>query len=209
MARGRGRGLGEEERSDGEERSDPDEFFRRFPGGFLFFPVVTSSGGGSGLQTIRSKIFTTTPPIPPRQGLRGTDGGGGWGGPGGRMGKVAELQTRGMAAAWSRKPINLYVCLSTTSNLLHLRTCTLSLSLSLALPRSAPLASTVSASVIAKYRRDGRYISRRPDVYSSFAVTFIFVLLPGPLPPSPIPVRYFIAPIGRNDRACLDETAGI
>lgn len=44
----------------GEKRSDPDEFFRRFPGGFLFFPVVTSSGG-SGLQTIRSKIFTTTP----------------------------------------------------------------------------------------------------------------------------------------------------
>lgn len=29
------------------------------------------------------------------------------------MGKVAVLQTRGMAAAWSRKPINLYVCLST------------------------------------------------------------------------------------------------
>lgn len=53
-ARGRVQNTG------GEKRSDPDEFFRRFPGGFLFFPVVTSSGG-SGLQTIRSKIFTTTP----------------------------------------------------------------------------------------------------------------------------------------------------
>jgi len=56
---GGGRGRKEQNRG-GEKRSDPDEFFRRFPGGFLFFPVVTSSGG-SGLQTIRSKIFTTTP----------------------------------------------------------------------------------------------------------------------------------------------------
>lgn len=56
-ARGLGEGI---QNTGGEKRFDPDEFFRQFPGGFLFFPVVTSSGG-SGLQTIRSKIFTTTP----------------------------------------------------------------------------------------------------------------------------------------------------
>lgn len=111
----------------GEKRSDPDEFFRRFPGSFLFFPVVTS-GGGSGLQTIRSKIFTTTPvdsaatgvadrgalsPSPQREKERERGGGGGGRNRRGMVGKVAELQTRGMAAAWSRKPINLYACLST------------------------------------------------------------------------------------------------
>lgn len=57
------------------KRSDPDEFFRRFPGGFLFFPVVTSSGGSS-LQTIRSKIFTTTPADSAATGAaRSRDGG--------------------------------------------------------------------------------------------------------------------------------------
>jgi len=193
MARGRGRELGKEERSDGEEGSDPDEFFRRFPGGFLFFPVVTSSGGGSGLQTIRSKIFTATPADSAATGVAWNQRGKGWGGPGGRMGKVAELQTRGMAAAWSRKPINPYVCLSIydlqSPTPLHLHLASLSLSLSLSRARArarAPvtLASTVSASVVAKYRRDGRYISRRSDVYPSFAVTFI-LLVPCPSPPRP------------------------
>jgi len=140
MARGRGRELGKEERSDGEEGSDPDEFFRRFPGGFLFFPVVTSSGGGSGLQTIRSKIFTATPADSAATGVAWNQRGKGWGGPGGRMGKVAELQTRGMAAAWSRKPINPYVCLSIydlqSPTPLHLHLASLSLSLSLSLARA-------------------------------------------------------------------------
>jgi len=36
---------GDENRTAARRGSDPDEFFQRFPGGFLFFPVVTSSGG--------------------------------------------------------------------------------------------------------------------------------------------------------------------
>lgn len=74
--------------------SDPDEFFRQLPGDFLFFPVVTS-GGGSSLQTIRSKIFTANPHPRCDTVCRG-----GW----------RCSQTSGMAAACSRKPINLYVC---------------------------------------------------------------------------------------------------
>lgn len=60
----------EREREDGRDPwigvggsgSDPDEFFRRFPGDFLFFPVVTSGAVGRSLQTIRSKIFTASQP---------------------------------------------------------------------------------------------------------------------------------------------------
>lgn len=98
----------------GGSGSDPDEFFRRFPGDFLFFPVVTSGAVGRSLQTIRSKIFTASqPPHSPllRHGPpRGREGGGG----------QRVIQTRGMAAACSRKPINLYRLPSTISSSLVL-----------------------------------------------------------------------------------------
>lgn len=69
----------------GGSGSDPDEFFRRFPGDFLFFPVVTSGAVGRSLQTIRSKIFTASQPPHPltpvatraaagTRGGRGTEG---------------------------------------------------------------------------------------------------------------------------------------
>lgn len=74
------------------------------------------------------------------------------------VGKVAELQTRGMAAAWSRKPINLYVCLSTydlqspTPPPLHLQA-----------PPANPIhprrASYPFSTCAAECRRGGKYIS--------------------------------------------------
>lgn len=79
--------------------SDPDEFFRQFPGGFLFFPVVTSGGGVAGLQTIRSKIFTANPNLAAAPGSPRHAGRGGGGAPDARNG-------RGLLAE-THKPIRL------------------------------------------------------------------------------------------------------
>lgn len=84
-------------------RSDPDEFFRRFPGDFLFFPVVTSGGGSVVCRQFAVKFLQPTPISLLRHGSpRGVEAA--------VVAAVAALQTRGMAAACSRKPINLYVC---------------------------------------------------------------------------------------------------
>lgn len=81
--------------------SDPDEFFRRFPGDFLFFPVVTS-GAVVGRRQFAVKFLQpalTHSPVATRAAAAG----------------MGAIQTRGMAAACSRKPINLYRLPSTIS----------------------------------------------------------------------------------------------
>lgn len=43
-----------------ERRPDPDEFFRRFPGDFLFFPVVTPGGGSAVCRQFAVKFLQPT-----------------------------------------------------------------------------------------------------------------------------------------------------
>lgn len=81
----------------------PRRVFPPVSRGFPIFPGRNVGRWVGSLQTIRSKIFTANPISLLRHGSpRGVEAA--------VVAAVAALQTRGMAAACSRKPINLYVC---------------------------------------------------------------------------------------------------
>lgn len=162
------------------------------------------------MQTIRSKIFTTIslPPVDSAatgaaaaksrcRGRGGIERGRGRGVCvcGGR--KVAELQTRGMAATRPRKPINLYVCLvspRTISNLLrrHLRAAApphprvLSPPSPSLLPFLQPLPPNTVGKYISLFLSRSLDLAAETFICHSPSSSFIVVLLTRPLcaPPS-------------------------